>query len=1166
MYFHKSISLFFLLLLVTTPATPLWAAPAADSNPAPDQVSTASQRPVAPAPDFYPMPDRSYWFGDVPEPDSDIWGTIRSQDKNNQSLFACGIVRDYLHNRPYSKQPADIVQQARTMPAVISFVDRFGLYDLSSLAAQKACALATTPSIILTIDGVLGLIDAAHYYSKTGRQNYAAAIYDNLSLPTRLAGASKDINAIILYSHAKYLAEQGNQKEAKVVETEYVATGYQTNIPPPYYDRKYWEPCTTDWQPAEKAWTAISKQNYSAAKAIIAVLIDLEKKKTNHEQARISRLIQLAKMYSRHGDKQDAENVLEQLVNFTSEDEMLNTRLYVNAELFLLQIEETEAEHTAWATLQNTAKKIDHLCTDGKAPKPYAILSSEERVVKVMDNLAVIYSINEEPAKALRILETTLAYHPAVQSNDYLAHLTLFETQVGDSASAKKFLARGVPVDATFTAAVSRAIDTCSHAGKMADGEEIANILIAVQTKRLAAMSAAAEPGNMGTTPQQIMSNREYELKYELSNIRIKLGALQNKEGRFAEAEKTLKLTIDTEHMQHYQRSEYIIALGQSLEGQKKLDQAIALYVSCREEYMDHSAVFSKLVNAVARRPNLDQSVRSKVLASLRYAYRATQGKNLSKSIDELIDCAHLQNWDGSDLKMMKELRTLSYMAEGKSDSVIAAGQFLAKHPSVANNPYDFILLAQDELQRGNSARAIEWTLKALTEDQLPALQRHLFSVDDEFGSFHIIELMAAGQTPGAETILKHCVALLSVHPQTWAKNAVIEKCALADFYVRTKRFSEAKSLTDQIVPALMEDSETFFGDSDHGISGIGVAGGYSIPNVPKIVMLLSLCDLYIDAGRPQDAAELAVSAVKLQNKWLGIKTPGLIYTHEKLARAYKALNDKSLEENCLQQIAILKSWNFIGQQIIPDDDSKAYAVLLRDQAKGAEAKCLLTEKKIPNLFPDSYPTNSYDSAISAKVRTYTLADESHAIAVLKASIERNGEGNPESVEALSNLALLYWHAQRYDDAQNLLQHKLQIIQDIEGSGGFGKAYCLAELACVEISKNEPNKAKQLLDGAVQSSTYPGARDPLPEVLAAFAVVKFKLGEKEAAVALACKAVEKRDSTGSGPIAPDAFAPCSKILTDKKLAYKANEIARLGRGRPARGDWSPVYPGFFEIN
>jgi tetratricopeptide (TPR) repeat protein len=738
----------------------------------------------------------------------------------------------------------------------------------------------------------------------------------------------------------------------------------------------------------------------------------------------------------------------------------------------------------------------------------------------------------------------------------------LFETQVGNYTAAKKCLARCAPVYSSF---VARAIETCCHAGKPAEGEEIANVLIDVQNKRLAALYGTPDPGNTEATSEQIKESRSDQLRFELSKVRFALGELQNKEGKFTDAEKTLKLIDDRANVNQLLRAQYIIALGQSLEGQQKYDEAIALYLTCKDATVNDGPVFERLTNTLAERPNLGQRERFETIEFLWRLGRYDRSTFTPASIQRLLDSAHTQNWDSSDLELMKEVRARALRVQGKSELGIDEKRFPTKDANTVNSVADCLLLADGEYLSGNCQNAVELTLQALTPENLPALQEHLESSAEERASFNVGGLINAGQFLGVETILKRCVTLISSHPQKWSKHAAVEKCALANFYLQTGRFHEAKNLTKEIVSTMNEDPDPFFSTGKQ--KSLAPYGTWYFPrrSIPKVYDLLELCGMYINARRPNDAKELAASVLNLQKKWLGAKNPDLIYTYEELARANRALNDHSQEKGCLLQTIALKAWNFTGKQILPDEDSKAYAALLSAEGKTAEARHLLTEKKIPDLYPDSYARNIFFYPIISRVRTYTINDEPHAIAVLKASIERNGAGNPETLEAISNLALLYWHAQRYDDAEKLLLQKLHILQDIEGRSGYRKATCLAELACLETSKHHYKRAKELLSRAEKSSAGPGAPEQLPEVLAGFAAVKFKLGEQEAARSLARVAVQKQYDSGIDLLMPDVFASSAKILAGTPLANKADEIAHTGTGRPIGKPWPQVYPGFFEI-
>ena len=331
----------------------------------------------------------------------------------------------------------------------------------------------------------------------------------------------------------------------------------------------------------------------------------------------------------------------------------------------------------------------------------------------------------------------------------------------------------------------------------------------------------------------------------------------------------------------------------------------------------------------------------------------------------------------------------------------------------------------------------------------------------------------------------------------------------------------------------------------------------------------MDLCDAYIKAGRREDAKQLALQLLGAYKKWLGPKNCLLIYNYETLARAYKSLDRRAEEGACLKEIMALKAWNFTGEQNIPDQDSLRYAEIMPPKSWGTAEKAAVTKREIEDKYPNNYLPNFPSNEIDEKVYNFQPGDESLARSIWQARVQRNGEGNEKSIEALSRLAELYLHAQNYDEAEKLLLQKLRIYTDIEGNCSYYKCICLCELVCLEVTKNDLPKAQKYLNLAEidAAKITKNTDEPAPEILACLAIAKYRIGDIDDAKTLARKALDGLEFSKLTLIRRDIFSPCGRILMGTDYARDAYELAyyRYSISKDREHPIYRTYPGFFEI-
>ena len=1116
---------------------------------------------AAPVSSFVPMLDGSGEFAEPKGKDEYLRQRVAGVGSDD-GFSVGGLIRQMLSDHSYRRREPDCEEQAWTTAKVVAYIDQFGLYDLAPLAARKAQELANKPLASLRQQGVLELIDAAYYYSATGRRAEADAIFANLTTKV-WPMAPRDLSEIVLYDRAKYLTDQGRDQEAKALHDAFFALTLDPQCPPNAHytgdNGTYWLPRRTDWQPAFQAFQAINSKNYSKATLLIAALLDEEQKKKKHQANEISRLINLAITYNQRGRKADAESLFESLLPFTTDENMLNVRLYLQAELFLMQAESTPKSRDCWNYLEQTSRKIDLTVQTQKQPPINELPVKADRFTMLMDRLALAYEADDQSAKALRLLKTTIAYYPSAthRKADILAHLALFSAEVGDYAAAKEYIVQSLryPEDIhnLYILALGRIFDVCSYKGNAPAAEDIAKMFIDARIERVRRMPATAQDWDNGQTTAERMDWRAFALRDELSLIRFRLGELFDRQGRFVEAETNLKQVRVEEPLVDDTRAQYFVALGEALEGQKKYDEAIALYLKCDYRQESYEPVSIRLANVLVKGTKLDDQLRQKALHVVRQEDYLRRGEPTSGRIKQLLDCAIAQGWSAGEIYQLRSSLVYCYRQEGRTDMAKADADFIADTNALPTKLADLLQTARVMVRRREYAKAIDIIMGVLNEDRLTELQPYFDSERSMENSFQYADLSCIGQNEGAEKIMDRCIHLVQSDLALDHKNGnnYGERSALLDLYLRLRRYKEAQDLGAKLVADFVRNSTLLDQDA---------APGSSFNQ--ELYSLMTIGDKYLKCGRTDDAKSFAFAVLAYERKWLGPKNAQLSSVYWLLAQIAKAQKDDKQEENYLQKSLAIMRWNSSGQMGGPSYELTAYEALLQRQGRKAEAARLLVHKELPEeLPPELFPQEYFGRLAKNVAQMHVRENELRIKYLLKRSIEELGPGNVRSVQILTDLAVLYWRAHRYDEADKLLLQKRQIIADLDGRCGYRKATCLAEQACLEISRGDKSRAKELLAAAEKSNDGRLLSNPPATLLASFAAVKYKLGETADAIGLARKAVEKQ-SKAALPVKTDSiFAPCIIILAGTDLSQKANSLIPHARCTPI----DPPDAGFFSI-
>jgi tetratricopeptide (TPR) repeat protein len=323
-------------------------------------------------------------------------GTLRMAASHarysDDALVAAACYHYFAIGEPYSCGTLDFEDPGWTIPDALEFADEAGYFDLAAVVREKAIALSKTPVGDFRQDGFIGIIKAVHYLEKTGRTAEAVAMYRNLMATAFEAGVPPSFCSTIMLAYGSFLNDCGDSKDAAPILKELAArcangidtsqcyglagpsldgwpdlivtvrrfqrtgswaatVGLQTRATPTADDR--------DWQRAYTAYKALKAFDYGHASQIVAGLLRDEKAKSSHSAYAITRLINIATIYSAQGKNEEARSLLTKLIDLTDGQDNLNTLMHLCAELALLDKQPAAIATAQWKNLEGTLQAID---------------------------------------------------------------------------------------------------------------------------------------------------------------------------------------------------------------------------------------------------------------------------------------------------------------------------------------------------------------------------------------------------------------------------------------------------------------------------------------------------------------------------------------------------------------------------------------------------------------------------------------------------------------------------------------------------------------------------------------------------------------------------------------------------------------------------------------
>ncbi|MBS1996159.1 MAG: hypothetical protein JSS86_07610 [Cyanobacteria bacterium SZAS LIN-2] len=941
-----------------------------------------------------PIGDTGELFEDPYSPNMDFHQSLISPNITDEGLKLSAQIREYVQDRPSSRRIRAVFEEGWMLPLVVKHTDDYGLFDLIPLAEQKAIRLADFPLEQLKEDGVQGLVITAHYYDKTGRQEISNRIYENLRKHIWPDYRWKELSEIVAYGYYEHLKSLGDKNGSKAALKAYFEMeGIPVNPyqKPGFFYEPDWGQSPLDWKPAYEAYKALQAQHLPEAAAEIDRLVAEENKLSSHSQASISRLINLASALSAAGEKSKAASTLMNILPFTNEQTMINARLRVFAELYLLQ---DEGSTKYWPELLTTANKIESSLSD--TAKSYTAHSSNasEYVVDMLDNLALAYYFNNEPLKGLRILKIAVANHPTLgySLSRMDAQLALFAAASGQYTLVPEYLRRALDpahyIPTTTSSIIARLINTCSQNGKNDLAEKVAQQTIDACNQAIEHPALDA-PQMKGETPEETAANKTYYLKVQLSAIRYKYGELLLKLGRYAEAEENLKQVEPSgNNFVDAQMGQVYADLYKALEAQKKYDEAQAIFSNLINIQGSRLPILNQLIDGIAGRPNLSVSDQTKVIECLRMA--GSSEENSGSCARKLFALAQSRNWSEANIATLREFCESRDNADGKIDPVKTAQ----------------LKKAEDDEQEQKLTSAMV-QLKLGNLEGLDPYRKH--GNEQEYIGFTY--LTSKGRFDDLEKALKLWQQTMETSPKSWDTQAMSARCAWLNYWVFRKDETKAKLAFADILKRLPQQNQSSSSRPDEFSRYWPV-----LRAVPQ--MLLA-------NGHSEEAQKLALQLLALPKLWVGPMNGDHLYVYGLLQDIASARKLPKLEA-CYHKAAVdIGTW-LCG----PPETRNQRDVYPRE------------------LFPADY-WNSRE-----KYHAYDAEDFARRKYIFDRNLKQHGEGSEAFMDALNSLVDYYKHKHQFADAEQLLRRKLRIAQAIEGRHGPSQATYLKELASLESERH----------------------------------------------------------------------------------------------------------------
>jgi len=357
---------------------------------------------------------------------------------------------------------------------------------------------------------------------------------------------------------------------------------------------------------------------------------------------------------------------------------------------------------------------------------------------------------------------------------------------------------------------------------------------------------------------------------------------------------------------------------------------------------------------------------------------------------------------------------------------------------------YEWASLARQYFDQQQYSQGTACMLHALSIHSAEYFNNGMYHPGNLRGDLGYTVLVKAKHFDDAEKILKKC---LEAHKTfSYAKSAFIEKFLLSELFIEESRYDEAKKWADELLATFTQDD------------GICRRNG----NCMRAFVFFSLVDEFTAKEQFRIARQLLDSATKIQLAETGPKNPLFIENYQSQAKLLEAQDQLPQAEEFARKALDLESW--VGRSANSGRISSGMLVsILRKEGKSGEAE------KISNLHPlpedrSLYMANVYGvrsaSDHSLPPERYVSTAEEPLKKILSERIRVFGEASTEALKSLNDLSRFYVQQKRYNEAEKVQLHQLQMLDEEYGKCNVPKVECYLDLAEIYMFENLKDKAR----------------------------------------------------------------------------------------------------------
>jgi hypothetical protein len=803
----------------------------------------------------------------------------------------------------------------------------------------------------------------------------------------------------------------------------------------------------------------------------IETLTDHELAKTTHTADNITRLINLIRSVETPLNRKKAFNMLKRLDACFEEPDLAYSasRLFQETELALLS--GNSAEHQ---TSVSCWTAVDSLLHDMESNEfgDRAKNSQVNDTIPLQATLGIsyIYTFLQEPQKAFSLAKYAQKYSAPRQDN--LA-LTAYE--------AILFLQENKTDEARKRIALLRSARNQSHSDYSKMLIALSNILFQTGNTKQALEILDPNFSTANTGLEKILAERRALLKYKL--------------GQYQEALAELK-SNDSSNLFADQTSNYSLLKAELLAKTGQPNEAVLVFLESPCWPRFRTTVFHQAIIQAKK-------IKSLPSETIKALIDAAQYQGAVMNAEQLADLAYIGSLaksqkisNNATLNIDSQLSSAA-TAQEKTTGVLLGAQNRAQALENAGDnlaSYEWANLARIYFSEKRYAEGTSAMLHALQLKSGEGFNNGMYHPGNLRGDLGFTQLLEAKRYDDAEKILKQSLA---THKSLdYMKSGYIEKAFLAELFIQEGKFEEAKKWAEEVIFTLPSNCELHskrYSDS--------LMNGY---------LFFDVVDEFISEKQFQIAQKLIDEATRIQLSVFGPRHALFLENYQSQAKLFLAQNRLSDAEAAARKALALEKW-LGGSGNTGRITAALLASILRQEGHASEAdQVSITNPVRIDLSPfrmKLYSNGAGRSSHSPPPEIFAGTAEEPLKSLLADAVENDGEGTRTATEALTNLTKFYIQQKRYDEAEKVQLHQLQILDDQYGQCSQPKAACFLSLAEIYLSENKTDKAMKF---ASLIMSPPESEPPYdqPRTDMRYANVLFSTGKKLEAI-LVAKKVEK---------------------------------------------------------